>query len=390
MTQYVESSDSRSPIVDTNTAMPFGKGFEIWVKTGTVTANFLGALKTVDIELNTTSSGMSLAFSDTAHGYNLLGNPFVSAVKWDASVWDACNIDDQVWLWDPATGNYKIYISGTGAGGLTNGIIPLGQGFFIHSNSYLPEMLIPLAAQVNSSQSFYKSTGVKPTLPHIVVTASKGQKNDEVWIMFHEGSLPAFENGYDGRKLEGSKTSPQLYTVENNEKLSIDVLSPVQKDIPLIVPLFFKAGETGMQTITMKAIEQLSDVTVTLEDLKLGKSQILNDNPVYTFFATDYQNPDRFRVRFDRGIITNTNDIKETKQSLYAYTYQKNIYVVSYDKTIYQKKLLTVYDMTGRRLISRVIPPGDVITIPLHLSNTYITISVVGNSEVYTTKAFIK
>jgi hypothetical protein len=383
MNEYDEPTDSRVSIVDLTTPMPLGKGFEAWVEAGfNGTAIYTGAINPSDVTATVT-------WSDAAHSYNLLGNPFSSAISWDSvyTYGSPSNIDNETWVWDPTAGNYRTY-TGSGTGFLTGGIIPMGQGFFVHANASSPALTIPNNAQVHSSQAFYKSQGGKNILPHITITTSKGEKSDGVWIVFHEGSTEAYESGYDSRKLKGSDSSPQLYTVEGDEKLSIDALPPVEEGSSRVIPLFFKAGETGDQHLIAGDLDMLPDVKVLLEDLKTGVIQLLNDNPVYRFNATSYQNPDRFRIHFERDV--NGVDGENGLSNIRAYAYNKDVYIVSSGNKIGEKKQLYVYDITGRMLLNKIIPPGELVRVPVMVSDSYVIVRVITKGEVYTTKLFIR
>ena len=387
MEEYVEATDSRIPVFDLITNMSLGKGYEIWVDTGfIITASFNGTLNSADVALTATSSP-PLSFTDAAHGYNLLGNPFSSAISWDSVYANGspANIDNEVWVWSPASGNYKTY---TGAGGpLTNGIIPMGQGFFIHASATSPVLTIPTSAQVHSSQAFYAPG--RDSKPQLTLSVNKGQKNDEVLIAFNPAYTDNFDPGFDGLKLMGSKKAPQLYVVtEENKKLSIDAVPPVRLGDAKVIKLFFKAGETGDQVLIAQDIDKLEGVKVYLEDLKLGVTQLLNDKPVYNFFATYYQNPDRFRLHFERDVDGISSLSKQN--NIRAYAYGKRLYIVSNENAAKATKLITLFDITGRKILEKQLPPGELVSVPVTVSNTYAVVRVVTNGEVYTTKVFIK
>ena len=382
MQEYDEPTDTRIGIVDLSTPMPLGKGFEAWVDAGNnVTAIFTGNINSEDAPTNIT-------YSDNDHSFNLLGNPFSSAISWDSiyTYGSPLHIDNETWVWDPTAGNYRTF-TGSGTGRLTDGIIPMGQGFFIHANGTNPSLSIPSQAQIHSTQPFYKSSGNRSSIPHITLTVNKGEKSDGVWIVFHEGSTEAYESGYDSRKMNGSNSSPQLYAVEGDEKFSIDALPPIDETNYKIVQLFFKAGESGEQTLIAGDLEMLPDVKVILEDLLLEKTQVMNSNPIYTFAATTYQNPDRFRVHFERNIVDiNT---KTNSSSIHIYSVNKNVYITCYGNSISNEKHVQIIDMMGRTIVDTHIPPGELAKIPVNASNNYIVVRVIGNGEVYTKKLLL-
>lgn len=76
-------------------------------------------------------------------GWNLLGNPTPSTIDWESSSgWTKTNLDDPIYIWDPAAnsgaGEYK-YRSG-GLGTLPNGKIAPYQAFWVRTNNTAPQL----------------------------------------------------------------------------------------------------------------------------------------------------------------------------------------------------------------------------------------------------------
>jgi hypothetical protein len=288
-------------------------------------------------------------------------------------------------VYDASSGGYLDYVSGSGAGSLTGGFIPMGQGFFVHSNAAGPLLIIPAIAQAHSAVGFYKP---QSTPPHFILESRKGKKHDEVWIVFHEGSTEAYENGFDGRKLIASSevAAPQIYTKEGEEIFSVDALPPVD-DNGRIIPLYFKANQNGEQTIEAKDLELVPELKVILEDTRLNIMQDLNENPVYKFDAVTYQNPARFLLHLNRS----SNGINDKAGSdIGVYSFNKNIYVNSKGNAVNHSKQVAVFDLMGRKILNKTIPPGELIRIPVNVSDAYVVVRVISNGEAYRTKVFIK
>ena len=376
MNTYNESDNSRTAITDTATAMALGTGFEAWVENGNnATATFTGTINSGDVT-------PTLSYTDASHGYNLVGNPFSSAIQWGTGTWNLTNVNDQVWVWDAG---WKDYVAGTSSGTLTNGIIPMGQGFFVRTNAAGPSMTIPADAQVHSSQAFYKTETV---LPHLILSAVRDNKEDQLWILFHEGSTTAYENGFDGIKMvaDDETAAPQIYAVEESEEFSIDCLPPVGEDGKTI-PVYFKANQNGEQTIEAKELDLVPDLTVILEDTKLNVLQNLNKKPVYKFNAVTYQNPARFLLHLNRS----ANGIGENEaQNVRTFAYDGYLYIQSSGNDVTAKKQLMVYDMLGRKLIDKQVPPGDLIKVPLNLTDNYVIVKIISGGKVYSGKVFIQ
>ncbi len=386
ITHYNEPDNSRTYMTTLTDPLDVGAGYELWVGgSAAQTFNFTGTLNRADVAL-TTASTPALSFTGADPlGYNLIGNPFASPIALDSGAWNMANVDSTFWVWSNTL--YKDYNTTTKTGALTGGIIPMGQGFFIHANAASPTFTIPLAARVHSSQAYYKSTRIND-LDMMKLRAMFDNDNyDELNILFIDGASELFENRDTRKMFSFSGEAPQVYAIIPDEELSQNSLPALNPGDERTVTVGYKAGVDGTQTLVAD-LSSLPETDVVLEDLKLNKVQNLNNNPVYTFEATTYQDPDRFRLHFNRSVtgIDNNN----AHSAIRAYSYEKNVYVLSNKELANEKKVLTVYDITGRTLVNKILPPGDIVRVPVNASNTYVVVKVISNGEVYTTKVFIK
>ncbi len=97
---------------------------------------------TIDIKGTVTNSAVSLPLANNnreyTKGFHLVGNPYPSPIDWDAaSGWTRTNIDNAIYYFNAGTadryvGTYSSYINGVSSDGVTNGIVPSMQGFFVH------------------------------------------------------------------------------------------------------------------------------------------------------------------------------------------------------------------------------------------------------------------
>ena len=155
LTKHTESTDAWTYILNVDSALSRNQGFDYWVTTAR-TVQFTGALTAADQTVPLDYSGSGLH-----QGWNFLGNPFPSALDWDLGSWGG-NVEATVYVWDEtigASGDYAYWLTGTpGSGTLSDGIIPMGQGFFVKSTSAGVNVTIPAAARVHDNQGFYKSS----------------------------------------------------------------------------------------------------------------------------------------------------------------------------------------------------------------------------------------
>ncbi len=383
---YNESNDTWTYITDVNTSLPQTGGYSTWVETSNnVTATFTGTLKAIDVTL-TNSSTPALAFTDASHGYNLVANPYPAALDWDQGGWTRTNIDATVYVWKDGS-NY-LSRNGNGQGSLTNGIIPLGQGFFIQATAASPSLTIPKYARVQSSQAYLKPDNSDyDGPPYAVFNVQKDDGNDEVWFTFCEECGDGYDHGWDARKMFGDGLAPQLYAKYDDMELSIAAFATLtygEKQIPLD----FMAREAGEYILILKDEKFMEDVDILLEDLKLNIIQDMHKNNTYGFMAQTYGNPDRFLLHFKYKVAGIEDDLKSGLIRIYSWG--KYIYVKSSGTRDLKHTKIKVFDIYGREIINKNGFDTDVIKIPVRLSNIYLIVKVIDEDSTVVEKVFVR
>ncbi|MCK7489186.1 MAG: hypothetical protein MZU79_02270 [Anaerotruncus sp.] len=141
----------------------------------------------------------------TEDGWNLVGNPFASAVDWDAAGWTKTNLNSDVAVWD---GTQYHHWNGT-TGSLTDGIIPAHQGFWVQANASSPVLTVPQTGRIHSAQAFYAAPNANE---FALKVEGPNTITDKIFISFRPDATLGFDNHCDGRKLEGMAYAPQLWS----------------------------------------------------------------------------------------------------------------------------------------------------------------------------------
>lgn len=377
---YIESTDSWSATIsDLNTVLPLGNGFAVWVKTGeNATASFADQLNSGDFLIS------GLDYTDASHGYNLVANPFTSAIDWDQGSWARTNLDGSVWVYDPIGGSYKDRNS-VGVGSLIGGIIPSSQGFFVRATSSGASISVPANARVHNNQAYYKKSDNSENQEFAVaaIEVSKGEKTDEVWFSFDDACTEQYDMGWDVSKFFGDYDSPQLYAVEDDQLLSTNALPVIDQE--RVVSLNFRAGEDGDQLLRLKLFENFEGTELWLEDLNEGTLQDLNIAPEYIFNASIFDATERFLLHFNRE----TTGIIQTSESNYSvYSWKNSVYIKN--PNLYSNTSIEIVDMYGRTIYQGKLQAVSLNKIGLHITNSYLIVRLTDNGEVTTQKVFIQ
>lgn len=355
LTKYNESNDTYEYITSLTQSMPRGKGYSFWVDVSKsdVITQIHGNLGSDSFVLNNSSSP-ALQWTDALHGYNLISNPFSSAINWAPPNWTFNNMEESIWVWDPSSGNFKTKNS-AGVGDLPNGIIPSSQAFFIRTLSSAAEFTIPASAKMHDDQNLYKATqNIIDDLEYITLEIHEQgleDHTDEIWVGFHNNASEDFDNGLDISKLKGDETSPQLYLQEGRLLLTADIL-PLLNSEPRIVSILFEPPHHSNYQLILNEIEGLVGTQIILEDLFTGQLQDLQDDQLYKFGANMSDIKHRFNLHFN-PLATINNDYSDN--SVLIYSNKNEIYFSFSESLSNENKEIKIFNIQGQLIYSERI-----------------------------------
>ena len=281
-----------------NDTMITGRGYSTWLPEGDTTLTYTGKFIAMEINpvLTYTSGG---TVNPDYDGYNLVSNPFPSGLDWDLGSWVKVNLDATIAIWDGDAGNY-LYWNGT-VGGVSDGIIPPCQGFFVRANNNSPQLTIPVDACVHGNEVFYTPDQFVDNI--LLVKASGGEFGftDETYIGFIEAATQSFDKQFDAIKLFGLENAPQLYSLSmDDHNMALNMLPP---DLSVDVPLHFSNGYSGEFSLLFQGMDNFNAGTeIILLDLKLGTQINILEFPEYHFTYHPADASGRFMLVFS-GIM---------------------------------------------------------------------------------------
>ena len=356
-----------------------GKGYLV-AYPADVTKDFVGTPYT-------NSTGLNIICTKTlnkGNGWNLLGNPFPSSIDWDL-VTKGAGVDAALYYYDNAAANYRYYIDFSG--GLSGGTkdIPSMQGFMVHANTDGAQITIKNGDRTHLGlNQYYKSAMLASNILDLKVEGNG--YNDYARVCFYNNATSEFDGEYDAFKMWSYNAKvPQIYMVTpTNAYLAINTL-PVTAMESGTIPVSFKASQDGNFTITAEQLSTFSpNTSIALEDKIAGTIQRLNNNPVYTFSATQQDAPDRFVLRFMD--VTAVSDPKTTKDfTVYAAHRILNIQSLN---QLGGKVMVT--DMVGRTIATGRIEAGATTQISMHGNTGVYIVSVITGKGRSNIKVIVK
>jgi hypothetical protein len=371
MNQWSETSQTWVPLTVPYITMGVGVGYDLSPANPGITAAFSGALNTGDKSV----SGLTLSGNPSTgwYGYNLVGNPFPSAMNFTPTyqtAYNFTNVEAKAWVWNGA-GAYLPYEMSLGGG-----VIGSEQGFFVHVTSGTGSLTLPNAARTHNS-SFYKST-----ISDLLTLRVDGNNYwDQSQVYVNSQATTGYDAEYDARKLMGSADAPQLYSITPDYDLSINTLPSL--DANNVIPFGFLPGASGTFVITASGMETFpSGQDFYLEDILTSQVQELNTNPVYTFTAAPGQQEHRFNLHFTPLGIN-----EATGSNIRIYSSEQTIYV---NIPFALRGDIIVYNVMGVELARKAIIGNSLNVLNTGLNTGYYIVKVLGDTQSTSSKVFIR
>jgi len=309
--KHTESSNAYAYITSVSEPLVVLKGYALW-SPGDYIAGYTG-------QLNTGSNSIVLSRSTDDlfnRGWNLVGNPYPSAIDWDAATgWTKQNVNSTIYFLN--NGAWATYISGTesvegiGANGGTR-YIAANQGFFVSVGDVGDATLaMDNRVRVHNTVPFLKNT---ETGRFVRLKISGNGYSDEAVVRFIPDATAEFDRKYDAPKLFGSvNESPQVYTV-GSMPLTINSLPSGTSDVTMGI----RGRTNGNYTLTAGETGNIDEVI--LEDLKTGVFTELSRTP-YTFTLATGENEQRFVLHFNSLTDIKLNNSDALTADVFSYNH---------------------------------------------------------------------
>ncbi len=349
-------------------------GYLIYYPGESTTFNFAGNLNNGNFMPN-----VQYHEANETSGWNLVPNPYPSAIDWDAEFgWEKNNMNAAIYIWN--NGQYASYVAGEGTNGGTN-IIATGQSFFIRVNEF-PFFQMDNQVRVHGATPFLKKQVAKNLLR---VKALANGKQDEIVLRFQFDAGHGFDSKYDAFKLENDAPYPHIATLTpQGEELSINSL-PFANEVN-VVDLVYRHTVAGQVQFEFENLESFASGSLLyLEDLATNQTINLHLQGHYLFAYHPEEQPGRFKLHF--GNITGLEKSpSETHHRIWVNEAKLYVHIPGMDG---QSATVSLYDATGREVYSSAMVLGSPVVLR-HDINGIVVVRARTAAQVYTSKIFIR
>jgi autotransporter-associated beta strand protein len=282
--------------------------------TGTTgTVNFTGTTNAGNI----TTSSLTRTGAITTSGFNLVGNPYPSYLRWSGTnsvIADVNNsgIGTSFWYRTKNDANAYIFVTHNGTSGYTipsgqtanttiTGVIPPMQAFWVRVNSSTTTMKFTNVMRLHADNALNKFKAPKiDERKRLRLQLANGTATDEALIYFDADAANGFDNYDSPKMLNNSTLVPDLYSKAGNEKLVINGLAEVTDNLTLPLGFTLNTVATGL----ILKVNELSNFAVgtkvyLLDNDQSTQTELLPETQ-YTFnnTALTTNNESRFSLLF--------------------------------------------------------------------------------------------
>lgn len=310
---------------------------------------------------------------EVIHGYNLVGNPYPSNIKFDELYLGNSNlIWNTAYFWtnnnflptqmgsNYVPNNYAIY-NGTGGNSATkaadgsgitavpNGIVKVGQGFIIQKkdfgegtlrfrNSYSVSNILRVA----DNGTFFQKIEASKNRFWLTLTSPKDIVNS-ILVGYVQGSTDDYETDFDSELLVIASDS--FYSILGTKKLAIQGRSAdfTSDDVVSLGGVFSTSGNYTIRLQTPEGIFA-NNQNIFLRDKLLGKYINLSQITSYTFTSAKGVDATRFEIVYRESSILGNSEGSKSDFQVYR---DGESFIVRSSKIL---GAISIYDTAGRLL----------------------------------------
>lgn len=331
------------------------------------------------------NQSVNVALSNANTGFNLVGNPYPSAIS-IAQLFSANTdaIDGTVWFWRKRNGaSGSGYATSTGLGVTSaqpeaaalnpNGVISAGQGFFVKVKSGATQNTLNFSNALRSTTggSFFRNSNAEVERHRIWLNLSNGTEIvGQTLLGYMEGATSGIDYGIEGSYFNDSPVAFTSY-IENKEFAIQGRSLPFTSDD--VVPMNFKTDVAGNYTVSIDHVDGLfagsqevflkDNVTSQLHNLKTGAYSFASDAGIFN---------NRFEIVYRAALGVKVPSISSNNIVVYK---QNGSLVINSGN--YMMENIELYDMSGRLIYTKNnIDAAAAIITNLPIANQVLVVKI--------------
>ncbi|MBE0639659.1 MAG: M28 family peptidase [Bacteroidales bacterium] len=315
-------------------------------------------------------------------GWNLLGNPYPSAIDWykaDRSLFE----DDFVYVYNtnrivgelPSPGYESI-------DGATEGAyLAANQGFFVKAEVLSNNIPFTFSDDMRvHGAGFMKNS---ETESQITLVLKNTAYADKATIRIWENSSFDRDRRDAVKMFSYSQNVPQIYSMTSDSR-NVSINSIPAFDESTLIHISTKVPANGMMTLNLDEVSgEFENHTILLIDQKTSIIHKLSETRSYTFEASTGDDPNRFLLKFEMVSVDENPAAEQTS----IYSYGQSIYISSTQRA---EALISVFNITGQQVYSRQLMLDGLKQITLNVPTGWYVVQAVTTESAVSRKVFIR
>ena len=310
----------------TNGTLVKGKGYVQVATTIVSPPSTTGTTGTVNVTGTTNSGDIAITVSRTEsgsnRGFNLVGNPYPSYLKWtgangflaeatndsiSTSFWYRTKNSSEAYVFTTYNGSSHLVVGGSTVNSVLNEYIPPMQAFWIRVSANTPVTTHNVVLKFKNNMRFHgigdnnKFKAPKNEQRKLLrLQLANGSQSDEALIYFDANAANTFDNYDSPKMMNNSATLPDLYTTIGAERLAINGLNEIAENMELPLGFTLKAATSGLTLKVSELSNFASGTKVYLLDKEQHSQTELLPSTQYSFntTASTTNNESRFSLLF--------------------------------------------------------------------------------------------
>ncbi|TDR24366.1 T9SS sorting signal type C domain-containing protein [Flavobacterium cheniae] len=385
-------------IENQNNVIVPGKGYAIRAPQGYTTTPQVFSGEFMGVPNNGNISANVVGFNPALLNYNLLANPYPSAIN-VITLLDNTNLGTlYFWTHNSAITNnvftssdYAIRTRTTGIAAVTGGTAPglniaAGQAFFASAGTTTTINFTNAMRVAGNNSQFYRNAQNVPLnyYVHLNLTNTLGAFK-QIAFGYQEDATDGYDFGSDA--LASTEGAIRFYSLINSLSLGFGIQARAYPwSINDVVPLGYTTTQAGTFDIAIDHFDTFfADKDIFLEDTSNGTFHNLK-NSAFTFTTAIGTFDTRFKIHYQDTSLSN-DDFAGIENSVYVFKENNQPKIVSTQSNIAS---VIVYDMLGRVVFSKdKVNASEVVLSNLIANNQALIIKTTLENNVTVAKKFI-
>lgn len=304
-------------------------------------------------------------------GWNLLGNPFTSAMSAtefiDFNLADFDPFYQALYLYDGANARYLyagLPVPGYEAGGLFGENIQAGQGFMVMATSNNVQFDFTSAMQTHSPGTvMLKSSGSEEPWPGFQLKVSYGQMERSTTVVYNDNMTAGLDPGYDVGQLS-TYPDVEIYTVmtENDQGVNLARQAlPVSEAGKITVPVGIDTEKGGEVVFSAETVP-IGNSRYWLEDRVTGIWTDLTTKSYQVNLPSNTYGTGRFYVISSATNPTSVKEPMDEYSGLRIWTYNDKVIIKG---EVGEKAICEIYSLSGQKILETRLDGGNMNTVAM-------------------------